>query len=161
MTATPFPWFATRSTPSTLGGEQHMAIRGTPMSNITPCKDEVLGHVVAKSLGGRVSPDEEFLTLTEAAKLLPWINSKKVHVSTISRWCTVGLRGDRLKHVRFGRRVLTTRVALLEFFEKLVDIDDRTPPETRSRPKVLRHRPITSRQRQQELAEKILKKAGI
>jgi len=111
----------------------------------------------------RISPNEELITLTEAAKHLPKVDGKKVAVCTLWRWCRVGLRGMFLEYVRVGRKICTTREALLRFFTDLADLDDFVSPDTRSQPRFLKRSPITSRQRQRALAEAdaILEKAGI
>jgi len=102
---------------------------------------------------GLIGPDEQLVTLTEATKLLPKVDGRKVAVSTLWRWCRKGLRGVALEYARVGRRVCTSREALLRFFNRLTDLDRRIPPDTRSQPRVLNRRPITSRQRQRALAE--------
>ena len=55
--------------------------------------------------------DETTLTLLDAAKALPplW-NGKRVHVATLYRWMTYGVRGVRLESQYVGR----TRVTSLE-----------------------------------------------
>ena len=108
----------------------------------------------------RIGPDEELITLSHAARLLPTIERKKIPVSTIWRWCRVGLRGVYLEYVRVGRRLCTTHKALLRFFTALAALDRRNPPTP---PPGLSRRPITSRRRQRELAraDAILERAGI
>ena len=110
-----------------------------------------------------IAANGELLTLTQAAKCLPKVDGNKVAVSTLWRWCRKGLRGVFLQYIRVGRRICTTRSALLQFFADLAELDQRVPPDTRSQPRVLKRRPITSRQRQRALAEAdaILDEAGI
>ena len=43
-------------------------------------------------------------------------NDRRVHVSTIHRWATRGVNGQRLAVVRIGGSLCTTRIALLTFF---------------------------------------------
>ena len=119
--------------------------------------------VTATSAPQAFAPGQPLLTLAEAARRLPRINGKKVCVSTIWRWCRRGLRGVSLEHVRVGRKICTTHEALMVFFARLSELDKRIPPDTTSQPRVLRRRPITSRQRQRALAEAdaILGRAGI
>ena len=100
-----------------------------------------------------IGQNEDLITLTEAARRLPRIDSKKVSVCTLWRWCRNSLRGERLEYVRVGRRVCTSPEALGRFFTRLVELDERVPPDTRSLPPSLKRRPITSRQRQCALAE--------
>ena len=104
---------------------------------------------------------EQFITLTEAARLLSRIDGKKVAVSTLWRWCRKGLRGERLEYVRVGRKICTSHEALHRFFTKLVELDKRVPPDTCSLPAGLKRPPITSEQRQRALteADAILKRA--
>jgi len=111
----------------------------------------------------RIGPTEELITLTEAAKHLPKVDGKKVSICTLWRWCRVGLRGMFLEYVRVGRKICTTREALLRFFSDLADQDEFVSPDTRSQPRFLKRSPITSRQRQRALAEAdaVLEKAGI
>jgi hypothetical protein len=106
--------------------------------------------------------DEQLITLTEAAKHLPRIDGRKVSVCTLWRWCRKGLRGARLEYLRVGRRVCTTREALMRFFTNLAELDERVPPP--GRPSFLAGRkPITSKQRLRALAEtdEILERARI
>lgn len=110
----------------------------------------------------RISLDEEMITLTQAACLLPKIDGRKVAVSTLWRWCHGGLRGLTLPYVRVGRKVCTTHRALLEFFTKLAELDEQTRPSS-LRAHRFNRKPITSRQRQRALAEAdaVLERAGI
>ncbi len=111
----------------------------------------------------RIGSNEELITLTEAAKLLPKINGKRPAICTLWRWCRKGLRGVFLQYIRVGRKICVTRRAMLRFFTELAQLDQRVPPDTRSQPRALKRRPITSRQRQRALAEAdaILEEAGI
>jgi len=120
-------------------------------------------HAADDSLVLRISPNEELLTLAEAARRLPKIDGRKVAISTLWRWCRKGLRGENLEYVRVGRKVCTSHEALLRFFNRLAELDERIPPDTRSRPPGLKRSPITSKQRQKALAEadEILRRAGI
>ena len=115
------------------------------------------------SIDALISPDEELMTLTQAAKCLPKVDGKKPCVCTLWRWCRTGLRGVFLQHVRVGRRVCTTRSALLRFFSAVAELDQQAAAPARSQPRTLKRRPITSRRRQRALAEAdaVLKRAGI
>lgn len=114
----------------------------------------------AGGIGRRIGPHEQLITLSQATKLLPRINGKHPATCTLWRWCRRGLRGVFLEYVRAGRRICTTREALLRFFTALADMDDLAPPAL---PAGLCRRPITSRQRQRALAEadRVLEEAGI
>jgi len=111
----------------------------------------------------RIGPDEHLITLTEATKILPKVNGKRPAVCTLWRWCRRGLRGQFLEYVRVGRKICTTREALLRFFTDLAEIDERIEPDRYSKPTFVKGKPITSRQRQRALAEAdaILEEAGI
>ena len=75
---------------------------------------------------------EELLTLTEASKALPAVDGKRPHISTLWRWCRVGLGGVKLEYVRLGRRICTSRQALGRFAQSLADAD--APPSSATRP---------------------------
>ena len=116
-------------------------------------------HAVERQIG----PDERLITLAEATGLLPRIDGKKVAVCTLWRWCRKGLRGKFLDYVRVGRRICTTREALLRFFTALAELDERVEPDRYAKPPSTNRTPVTSRQRQRALAEAdaILERAGI
>lgn len=118
---------------------------------------------ITDSTGVGIGSTEELMTLAQAAGLLPRIDGRKVSACTLWRWCRKGLRGVSLDYVRVGRRVCTTRTALQQFFTALAELDQQAPPDTRSLPRHLKRRPITSRQRQRALAEAdaVLERAGI
>ena len=111
----------------------------------------------------RIGPEEELVTLTEAAKRLPKVDGKKVSICTLWRWCRMGLRGVYLEYVRVGRKICTTHQALLRFFSGLADLDERAVSAARPKLPSLKRTPVTSRARQQALAQAdaILEKAGI
>ena len=108
----------------------------------------------------RIGPDEQLITLTQATEVLPTIDGRKVAVCPLWRWCRMGMRGVFLECVRVGRRICTTREALLRFFTDLAELDEHHPP---AQPPYLKREPITSRERQRALAEAdaILEEAGI
>lgn len=70
---------------------------------------------------------EELLSLSEAARRVPKLNGRRVHASTIFRWCRRGLRGVRLAYVRIGRRMATSAEALNRFFNALARADGDAP----------------------------------
>jgi hypothetical protein len=70
---------------------------------------------------------EQLLTLGQAARLLPTVNGKRIHTSTIWRWCSKGLHGCRLEHVRYGKRLFTSPEALRRFAGDLTDTSLLTP----------------------------------
>jgi Protein of unknown function (DUF1580) len=66
------------------------------------------------------SDNQDYITLTQAAKLVPGRGGKRVSLKTIHRWCRKGLRdGVRLRSELVGGRRCTTRRWLGEFFEAL------------------------------------------
>lgn len=76
---------------------------------------------------------EQFLTLTQAADLLP----TRPHVSTLWRWARKGLKGIRLEYRRMGGRVYTSAQALDRFGARLAALDDNPPapaPKVRRTP---------------------------
>src|SRR5262245_9743292 len=63
---------------------------------------------------------ENLLTLAQAARHLPCLRGdRKIHVSTLYRWISCGVRGVRLESVRLGRTVMTSREALQRFADRL------------------------------------------
>jgi len=76
---------------------------------------------------------EELLSLSEAAKRVPTLNGRRIHSSTIFRWCRRGLRGVRLEYIRVGRRMATTAEALDRFYRDLARADGEAP-ESRPAP---------------------------
>jgi Protein of unknown function (DUF1580) len=79
------------------------------------------------------------ISLTDATRVLPPIDGKRPHPSTIFRWCKRGLRGIRLEYCRVGHRICTSQEALSRFVNRLAETDDccatvsaRTCPENRT-----------------------------
>ena len=106
---------------------------------------------------------EDLLSLTEATKVIPKVNRKRMAKSTLWRWCRKGLRGVHLEYVRVGRDIATSREALNRFFVALAEAD-----ASLDDPKPLRlpraNRPRYSERAQQraiERAERRLAEAGI
>lgn len=68
------------------------------------------------------------ITLSEAAALCPRLNKRRLHNSTLWRWCRRGCKGAngkivRLAHKRVGGTLCTTPAALEAFFQELADAD--------------------------------------
>lgn len=59
--------------------------------------------------------NEPVFPLSEIALRLPTLGGKRIHTSTLWRWCLRGSRGIRLEHLRLGRRVLTSLAAVERF----------------------------------------------
>lgn len=75
---------------------------------------------------GQATTTDQYITLTEAAKIAPGRPS----TNCIWRWCRRGVlsRGGervRLQHVRIGGMIYTTAAWLEEFGRKLADADAR------------------------------------
>ena len=62
-----------------------------------------------------MSDPNTFISLGEAARLLPARNGKRVHTKSIARWITAGVDGVRLKGWKAGRTWMTTPAAVEEF----------------------------------------------
>lgn len=94
---------------------------------------------------------EQVLSLKEAARRLPrQANGKKVHVSTLHRWCSRGLKGVRLESLKLGGRLVTSVEALQRFAERCSTAE----PEQRVSPQ-------KQHQQAYEQAEAELEDAGI
>ena len=72
---------------------------------------------------------ERVLTLAEATRVLPRRHGKTVHLATLYRWHSRGLRGVRLETIRIGGRLCTSWEALQRFFERLSTGE--VPPPTK------------------------------
>jgi hypothetical protein len=73
----------------------------------------------------------EYLTLTEAARLIPGRRpGKRVSLGTLWRWCTKGLRqGIRLKSVLAGGQRCTTRQWVQDFIEAMTQVSQPAPAD--------------------------------
>ena len=72
-----------------------------------------------------ISLDERLLTLSEAAEQIPG----GVHLSTLHRWRTRGVRGHVLETLRIGGKRVTSIEALQRFADSLSAADG-APPTT-------------------------------
>ncbi len=111
--------------------------------------------------------DEKLYTLTEATKLLPTMNGRKVSSNAMWRWCCKGVQGVHLDHVRIGHRICTSAEALNRFANALAEVARErlsTPPGA-YRPVRWRARRAKAyeaeRLRQIQEAEEELRRAGI
>ena len=94
---------------------------------------------------------EEIVTLREVVRILPrQPNGKALHISTLYRWCSRGLRGVQLESLRLGGRVVTSIEALQRFAERCSTAESTAGSSTTQR-----------RKREIERAEAALNKAGI
>jgi hypothetical protein len=107
--------------------------------------------------------NEKLITLTEATKLLPLVNGKRIHVSTLWRWCRKGSRGIALEFLRVGSKIVTSYEALQRFSIALAELDDRQPGLPAYKPGCLHNRPRSEQKRQREIekARAILVRAKI
>ena len=87
--------------------------------------------------------NETPISLTEAARVIPPIDGKRPHVSTLWRWCRKGVRGVQLDYVRLGHRVCTSEPALARFAHRLAEADGNpvsSPSKSRSKTKTASRR---------------------
>ena len=104
--------------------------------------------------------NETIVSLTEATKVLPPRNGRRVAISTMWRWCRKGLRGVRLEYVRMGRNIATSREALNRFFNALAAADPIPKPAPREEPAHSLAPTPRSRQRMLDEARRIAQEAG-
>jgi hypothetical protein len=71
--------------------------------------------------------------------ILPSRDGKRVHVGTLHRWRTRGLRGVHLHSVKLGGRWHTSVQALQRFFDSLTYQDRMTPTDPGARPDASEH----------------------
>ena len=55
---------------------------------------------------------EQLISLADAVEIIPEIDGKRPHISTLWRWCRRGIGGVKLDHVRLGHRICTTEDAV-------------------------------------------------
>ena len=65
--------------------------------------------------------NEKLIALADAAQLVPRRNGRKIHISTLYRWSTVGCRGVVLETFQAGASRATSREAVARFFAKLTE----------------------------------------
>lgn len=68
----------------------------------------------------------QYISLSQAAKSLPNHGGQGVHIATLHRWCTHGVRGVRLRYVMVGIRRCTTAEWLNDFLESITEARERT-----------------------------------
>jgi hypothetical protein len=84
---------------------------------------------------------EELVTFNEAAAWVRDKTGRKTHLATLHRWALRGCRGRRLESVLIGRQRMTSREALLRFFEagaQPADIQATAPPPPPSPPPAIK-----------------------
>jgi hypothetical protein len=67
----------------------------------------------------QINIDEQLMTLAEVARYVPRQNGRKVHLSTLYRWSTIGCRGVILETLQAGATRVSSREAVARFFERL------------------------------------------
>ena len=107
------------------------------------------------------TPLVQYLTLAEAAKQLPRTNGRRIHTSTLWRWCRKGCNGIFLQYVRVGRNIMVTQESLLQFFTNLAKADS-APQDRQHTPTRRKRRPRPAqRHAAQNDAEAVLRRAKI
>ena len=87
------------------------------------------------------------IVFAQLMDVLP-IDGKRLHSSTLWRWCRRGVKGVKLEYRRFGRRICTTTAALDRFARRLAAADEQVDPVAAPpRP----NRPRTDQQRQKDI----------
>jgi len=67
---------------------------------------------------------EDYLSLAQVAALFP----HRPHTGTIWRWCRKGVKGEKLRHIRAGRRILIKREDVEDFVQRVqAAYDGETP----------------------------------
>ena len=102
------------------------------------------------------------LTLSQAARILPRHNGRRIHTSTLWRWCRKGCHGVRLPYFRVGRSIMVTEEGLHRFFAELAKVDE-TADSSTFRLSRRRRRRQTNCQRQRAIqeSEAVLRRAKI
>lgn len=110
---------------------------------------------VKQTEGGKLDLSREQPIPFSDVPHLPWLQRRlqgtargrrkqRIHVATVFRWASRGIRGHRLEFVQVGGTRCTTEAALLRFFDALTSKDHPPPPK-----------------RDRELVERELDKAGL
>ena len=67
---------------------------------------------------------EQVLTLRDATRFLPrYRKGRRVHVATLYRWASAGIRGIRLETLKLGGRIVTSEEALQRFADRCSSAD--------------------------------------
>lgn len=81
--------------------------------------------------------DEQIISFGEAARLIPQVNGKSVHSTSVWRWARKGLRGVRLDCLRIGGRFCTSMEAVERFGKAMAELPtpngNSAPPPARRR----------------------------
>jgi len=109
------------------------------------------------------SSNQTWITLTEASKLLPVVNNKRINTSTLWRWCKKGFRGVYLDYAHMGKIIITSPESLSRFFKDIAEQERHSAQTLPSGRTCRKKRPRSDVQRQRELeqANAILRRAKI
>ncbi len=100
--------------------------------------------------------------LSDVAAMLPRYQGKRIHNSTMWRWCTRGVRGVKLEYVRLGARIVTSVEAVARFSAKLTELDQKWAENDQPTPqKARKKRTPTQRDRDVARPRLDLERAGI
>jgi len=115
--------------------------------------------------------NEDIVSLTEATKVIPPLDGRRMHPATVWRHCRRGLprRGGRvfLEYARVGNRIITSKQALNRFYNSLAAADRAEDASPIEREAAKCHTPVTKSrtpaQRQKAIARarKELAEAGV
>ena len=90
-----------------------------------PLQPETLPHPGRPAQRGAVGESmiatEQVFTFAELATHLPRVGGKKIHVSTLHRWCRKGVRGVQLECRMLGARMVTSLEAVDRFSARLAE----------------------------------------
>lgn len=108
-----------------------------------------------------------FMTLAEVAKYVG-NGEKRPHISSVWRWCRIGVKGKKLEYLRMGNRILVRPESVDIFGKELAKLDQETPllsvPTPRTTPPAKRGRKPRSpeaRARSIKAAEERLRARGV
>ena len=108
-----------------------------------------------------ITLEEAIITLADAPKELPRRRKgKKIHVSCIYRWSTVGCRGVVLETIQVGGTRCTSREALERFFHRLSEPHQSAAVGSSQSQPIVGLRTPAQRQRQAEEAGRKLREMG-
>ncbi len=68
---------------------------------------------------------EKVLSLREVREILPRKRGKPLHLSSVYRWTSEGLRGVRLETAQLGGQCCTSMEALQRFFDALTTMKEK------------------------------------
>jgi hypothetical protein len=101
---------------------------------------------------------EQVFTFAELAKRLPRVGEKRIHVSTLHRWCRKGVRGVCLEFRMLGGRIVTSLEAVDRFSATLAQVTERQP---RRAPRQPATRSASQRESEIARATRVLEETGI